>query len=81
MHGAAGLQDIINHDAFDQRLEQVLSPALAPVLTYVARTPALSGAITKVLSNDSPLVRHSALLTCMITMMSWRTFCASVRAA
>lgn len=54
---AAGLQSIIEHDALDQRLADVLTPALAPVLTYIGRTPALSNAITNVLSNDSPLVR------------------------
>lgn len=59
---AAGLQSIVMNDSFDQRLAAVLAPALEPVLTYISRTPALSGAISNVFNNDSPLVRPQLFL-------------------
>ena len=52
----AALQQVIQKDPVNSRLEAVLAPALAPVLEYMARTPAFSDAITAVASANSSLV-------------------------
>ena len=53
---AAALQQVIGEDPVQSRLQAVLAPALAPVLQYVARTPALSDAIASVAGVNSTLV-------------------------
>ena len=53
---AAALQQVIQNDPVDNRLEAVLAPALAPVLAYMSRTPAFSDAITAVAAVNSTLV-------------------------
>ena len=55
---AAALQQVIREDPVQSRLQAVLAPALAPVLQYVARTPALSDAIASVAGVNSTLVPH-----------------------
>ena len=55
---AAALQQVIGEDPVQSRLQAVLAPALAPVLQYVARTPALSDAIASVAGVNSTLVPH-----------------------
>ena len=55
---AAALQQVIGEDPVQSRLQAVLAPALAPVLQYVARTPALSDAIASVAGVNSTLVHH-----------------------
>ena len=54
--GAAALQQVIQNDPVNSRLEAVLAPALAPVLQYMARTPAFSDVITAVAAVNSTLV-------------------------
>ena len=57
---AAALQQVIGQDPVQSRLQAVLAPALAPVLQYVARTPALSDAIASVAGVNSTLVPHTS---------------------
>ena len=64
---AAALQQVIQNDPVNSRLEAVLAPALAPVLQYMARTPAFSDAITAVAAVNSTLV---ALLLCCAGRMA-----------
>ena len=63
---AAALQQVVQNDPVNSRLEAVLAPALAPIFAYVARTPAFSNAITSVAGANSTLVRIS-LCACMTT--------------
>ena len=56
---AAALQQVIGEDPVQSRLQAVLAPALAPVLQYVARTPAHSATrIASVAGVNSTLVPH-----------------------
>ena len=62
---AAALQQVVQNDPVNSRLEAVLAPALAPIFAYVARTPAISDAITAVAGANSSLV-SSAFHACTL---------------
>ena len=66
---AAALQQVIQNDPVDGRLEAVLAPALAPILAYVGRTPAFSDAIAEVAGANSTLVRMTSCL-CSLHLVS-----------
>ena len=46
---AASLEQLIANDALDQKLEAVLAPTVNPLLDYISKSPALSGAIVSLL--------------------------------
>ena len=46
---AASLQLLNKNDPLDQKLEAVLAPTADPVLSYISKSPALSGAIVSLL--------------------------------
>lgn len=53
---AAEVESITSNDPLDQRFVEILAPTLAPVFTYISRTPAISDALVQVLGNQTPLV-------------------------
>ena len=49
---AASLENLIANDPFDQKLKAALEPTVAPLLDFIARSPAMSQAIVEFLAQN-----------------------------